>query len=112
MKIILTISEILNYSKEQVKLNSMCSFIGSAKASFITREEIIRKATSLSKEFTDQTDAVKLDLIDEEIILEINSEFIAELLEVYGNVAFGMFNILISSQAQTKTLFDRWTKTK
>ena len=110
MKIILTISEILNYSREQVKLNSMCSFIGSVKASFITREEIIRKATSLSKEFTDQTDAVKLDLVDEEIILEINSEFIAELLEVYGNVAFGMFNILISSQAQTKTLLDKWTK--
>ena len=110
MKIILTISEILNFSKEQVRLNSMCSFIGSVKASLVTREEIIRKATSLSKEFTDQTDAVKLDLVDEEIILEINSEFIAELLEVYGNVAFGMFNILISSQAQTKRLFDKWTK--
>ena len=110
MKIILTISEILTFSREQVKLNSMCSFIGSVKASLVTREEVIKKVMSLSKEFYEQTDAVKLDLVDEEIILEINSEFIAELLEVYGNVAFGMFNILISSQAQTKTLLDKWTK--
>ena len=109
MTITMEINEVLKIAKEINKTNSI---INRVKAATLTKKILIEKLEKGAVEMREQTDAIRLTVVNDIIFLDIRTEFLLELTKAYGDIVKGVVSLVTTSETEFKSLFGKWTKTK
>ena len=109
MTITITIDELLRIAKEIKKVESV---VGRIKATTITKKALIEKLERGAVEMKQQTDAIRLTVLGDTILIDIETEFLLELTKAYGDIVKGVVSLVTTSEKKMKGLFGKWTKTK
>ena len=109
MTITITIDELLKITKESVKVGSV---INRAKATTITKKTLIEKLEKGAVEMREQTDAIRITVVKDTVFIDVDTDFITELIKAYGDIVKGVMSLITTSETKMKGLFSKWTKTK
>jgi hypothetical protein len=109
MTITMEINEVLKIAKEIKKIESV---VGRVKAATITKKALIEKLEKGAVEMRQQTDAIRLTVLNDTIFIDIETEFLLELTKAYGDIVKGVVSLATTSETKMKGLFSKWTKTK
>ena len=109
MTITITIDELLKITKESVKVGSV---INRVKATTITKKALIEKLEKGAVEMRQQTDAIRITVVKDTVFIDVDTDFITELIKVYGDAIKGVVSIITGFENKFNSLFSKWTKTK
>ena len=109
MTITIKTNELLKIVKESAKIGSM---INRVKASTITKKALVEKLEKIETEMREQTDAIKITLVGETIFIDVEEEFLIELIKTYGDVIKGVISIVTNFENKFNSLFSKWSKNK
>ena len=109
MTITITIDELLRIAKEIKKVESV---VGRVKSAVITKKALIEKLEKGAVEMRQQTDAIRLTVVKDTVFIDIETDFIVELVKAYGDIVKGVVSLVTTSETKMKGLFGKWTKTK
>ena len=59
-----------------------------------------------------QTDAIRLTVVKDTVFIDVDTEFVVELIKVYGDVIKGVVSMITNFENKFNGLFQKWTKTK
>ena len=109
MTITIKIDELLKVVKE---VNKVKSVVDRVKAVAITKKNLIEKLEKGAVEMREQTDALRLTVVGDTVFIDVDTEFLVELVKAYGDIVKGVVSFMATSETKIKGLFSKWTKTK
>ena len=109
MIITIDTNELLKIVRESAKVGSVINRI---KATTITKKALIEKLEKGAVEMREQTDAIRLTIVGDVVCIDIDTDFVVELIKVYGDIVKGVMSLITTSEKKMKGLFGKWTKTK
>ena len=109
MTITIKIDELLKVVKE---VNKVKSVVDRVKAVAITKKNLIEKLEKGAVEMREQTDALRLTVVGDTVFIDVDTEFLVELVKAYGDIVKGVVSLMTTSETKMKGLFSKWTKTK
>ena len=109
MIITIEINELLKIVRESAKVGSI---INRVKATTITKKALIEKLEKGAVEMREQTDAIIINIVDDVVLIDIDTDFIVELIKVYGDAIKGVVSIVTGFEGKFNGLFQKWSKTK
>ncbi len=109
MTITMEMNEILKIAKEIKRVESV---VGRVKAVTITKKALIEKLEKGAVEMREQTDAIRLTIVGDVVCIDIDTDFVVELIKVYGDIIKGVVSMVTNFENKFNGLFSKWTKTK
>ena len=109
MIITIEINELLKIVRESAKVGSI---INRVKATTITKKALIQKLEKGAVEMREQTDAIIINIVNDVVCIDIDTDFVVELIKVYGDIIKGVVSIVTNFENKFNGLFSKWTKTK
>ena len=109
MIITIDTNELLKIVRESAKVGSVINRI---KATTITKKALIEKLEKGAVEMREQTDAIRLTIVEDVVCIDIDTDFVVELIKVYGDIIKGVVSMVTNFENKFNGLFGKWTKTK
>ena len=109
MIITIDTDELLKIVRASAKVGSI---INRVKATTITKRTLVEKLEKGAIEMREQTDAIKITIVEDVVCIDIETDFLVELIKTYGDVIKGVVSIITNFENKFNSLFAKWSKNK